>query len=285
MKPFSFLLLFLSFCVVASAQTRLTGTVVDGRGRSVEYVNVGIEGTRTGVTSDGQGRFSLTIPDSLTDRTLYVSHITYEPKRVPIRELSNEEPLVIELSERAFAIPEVVVRPGRPRYRRVGGRGVRFPLPPGTMHMGFGYNTEGNPNYMAEIGTVLKIREPLLVEEVSFPVESSIDSLLLRVNLYQIESDSVFTPLHRNPFYVLILPGKTDWTYTVDVSESKVVARPGKILVTFQEVDAYQKKTSFAMPFYFGRSYSRRAVDSPFEKIDEVPLAVGFQLYGRVLPE
>jgi hypothetical protein len=265
----------------ATAQTRLVGRVVNARGQSVEYVNVGIEDTQTGVVSDNLGNFSLTIPDSLASGTLFVSHITYEPRRIPLPEVLRraQEPLTIELSERAFEIPPIVVHGGRPRYRRVSG-GMRIPLP-GTMYV----NTrsgEVNTPRSSEIGTVLNIREPLLISEVSFPVKSSTDSLLMRINLYQIENDTTFIPLHNVPFYVLIEPEKTDWKYTVDVSEALLVARPGKVLVSFEKVE-FRKDVFVRMPFHFGDVYRREPSDTGFRKA-KIP-AIGFQLYGRVLPE
>lgn len=293
MRLLLFFCLFSLFLSAAQAQ-RIAGSIVDRQGRSVEYVNVGVEGTQTGVVSDGQGRFALTIPDSLAGGTLYVSHITYEPKRIPLREAlrqgANGEPLTIELAERAFAIPEIVVRPRRPRYRQVGGGGVRVALPPG-ISIAWGISTERKENQeetailMREHGTVLKIREPLLIEEVSFAVNSCTDSLLFRVNLYQIENDTVFTPLHRIPFYVLVEPSKKEWIYGVDVSEGTVVARPGNILVSLEQIYSYGKKGSewFVPVLYFGEARHRDRFQPEFRRSD--PIHMDLQVYGRVLPE
>jgi hypothetical protein len=288
MKPGLSILLFFVFYSAAPAQTRLAGRVVDAQGRSVEYVNVGIEDTQTGVVSDKQGRFSLTIPDSLAGGTLFVSHITYEPRRIPLREVSGraEEPLTIELSERAFEIPQVVVHGGRPRYRQIG-RGVRAPLPhfPGM----FSSSPEDDDlGWQEELGAALNVRDPLLVEEIRFPVEFCSDSLLLRFKIYQIEDVARFTLLHNTPFYALILPDRDNRIYTIDVSdvsEIPVVARPGTVLITVEKVDDYNKEISFWMPIYFGESYRRWGLnDGNLVKLPTY-IRLGIELYGRVLPE
>ncbi len=131
----------------------------------------------------------------------------------------------------------------------------------------------------------MKIRKSLWIEEVSFLVESCSDSLLLRVNLYQIEGDTVFTPLHRIPFYVLLLPGRSEQVYTVDVSEGTVVASPGNILITIQPADFLLKGALFSTPLYLGKTYARRTIDSPFKKDEAIAVKIDFQVYGRLLSE
>lgn len=276
-------LLFVLFTLSAAGQTRVRGRITDDSGKSVEYVNVGIENSQTGVTSDGRGHFSLIVPDSLAEGTLYISHLTYEPRRIPLRELlwRPTEPVVVELSERAFAIPQITVRPGRLRYRRVGGRGVRVP---GDTKLLFTDRPNHNVESMAELGTALNIREPLLIQTVSFPIGSCTDSLLLRVNLYRLEADSVTVPLHSTPFYVYVLPG-WEGIYEVDVSSVPIVARPGRMLVVFEHANPGKKPIEVSMPFYFGESlYRRSKFETEIKKLG-FPFHIGLQVYGRVLPE
>ncbi len=147
-------------------------------------------------------------------------------------------------------------------------------------------NNAGNWESMSEFGTALDIKDPLLIENISLPIESSTDSILFRLILYQIDGDSIFTPLHRDPFYVPIVPSQESKTYTMDVSSVPVVARPGKILVAIEQVDAYEKGVSVGIPVYFGKPFYRRNIFHPhFKRIDMIKFSLGFQVYGRVLPE
>ena len=58
-KPIIFLLM-LCCSLVALAQTKITGTVLDGENEPLIGASVVIEGARTGVTTDADGRFTVT---------------------------------------------------------------------------------------------------------------------------------------------------------------------------------------------------------------------------------
>ena len=49
-------------CMTGTAQTIVTGQVVNERGESIEYVSIGFEEDSVGVISDAKGNFELTIP-------------------------------------------------------------------------------------------------------------------------------------------------------------------------------------------------------------------------------
>ena len=268
MRKALFLLLF-PLTLPAFSQ-RITGKITDTAGNPVEYVNIGVENSQTGMISDENGRFSLTVPDSLASANLYISHISYETKLIPVRELPAEE-FIIELTQRAFAVPEIVVRPGR--YRKVEPPvfDLLFPTPGyWTIYTKERLAAEGKDedsvgDYLRELGASFRIKDPMLIDKVYFEVSSATDSLLIRVNAYSIENDTVFTPLHTLPLYVMITPTAHPEEYAVDVSEAMIVAPAGKILITLQQIRPYGGVTYIRLPARSGTIYSRTASDYTFK--------------------
>jgi len=90
---------------LSSIQETITGTVTDAEsGKTLPGVNILIKGTSTGVSTDANGNFELTV-SSLQD-TLVVSYIGYQTKEVPINGRTNVE---IELAPEAIMGEEMVV--------------------------------------------------------------------------------------------------------------------------------------------------------------------------------
>lgn len=83
---------------------RVTGKVLDSTGTPLEGVNIIIEGTTKGTTTNSFGNFSI---DMLPYNSLYFSYVGLKPVS---RMITTELPLTIVLQEdEAYAFPEVVV--------------------------------------------------------------------------------------------------------------------------------------------------------------------------------
>ncbi len=100
--------MFLAACLLsatswASAQVRLTGTVVSAEdGQPVVGASVIVPGTKVGVVTDMDGKFSLTVPEG--KKKLRVSSIGMDPQEVPVKD--NQR---IVLQSNSSALNEVVV--------------------------------------------------------------------------------------------------------------------------------------------------------------------------------
>lgn len=83
----------------------ITGTVTDAEtGDSLPGVNVFVEGTSVGTSTDAEGKFSLSVADTVS--TLTFSYIGYKTKKVPIQ---NQEDLNIQLESKTSLLSDVVV--------------------------------------------------------------------------------------------------------------------------------------------------------------------------------
>ena len=223
---FLFFILFLLSAVLPCRAQQIEGIVRNSAGQTVEYVSIGINGKNVGTVSGSDGRFCLTVPDSLDDRELSFSHISHGNLSLPVYELKRrctaEGGLNLTLPDSPFEIRPVVVRKKQPRMRRLYSAGI--PFPNGSVSHCIPSNRRDstqNPRLAGEeFGVVLHTDRPTWIKEVSFTVLSnSFDTLIFRIGIYKIEADSSFTPLIRKPFYIDIDKTNERTDYICDISE------------------------------------------------------------------
>lgn len=94
--------LFVSASVLAQTRT-LTGTVEDEQGEPLAGVSVKHQGAKTGVGTDIDGRYSITVDNNTV---LVFSYIGYEPKTVKV---GNQSVINIVLKEDVKSLEDVVV--------------------------------------------------------------------------------------------------------------------------------------------------------------------------------
>jgi TonB-linked SusC/RagA family outer membrane protein len=94
----------LSVQALFAQQTSITGVVTDNNGETLPGVNISIQGTTTGVVSDGEGRYRISVPGSET--VLSFSFIGYVTQEIAV---GDRREINVSLSEEATSIEEVVV--------------------------------------------------------------------------------------------------------------------------------------------------------------------------------
>lgn len=105
-------------------ELRIKGIVTDSvSGEPLPYVSIIVKGTTTGAATDLDGHFTLTAPASASGKVLEVSYLGYSTKQVPLK---SGQSLSIQLAPTGIALNEVVVKPGRERYRRRDNPAVAF---------------------------------------------------------------------------------------------------------------------------------------------------------------
>ena len=82
----------------------VTGTVNDTNGETLPGVNIVVKGTTTGVVTDFNGKYSITVPN--TDAVLQFSFIGYITQEIAV---SNQTIIMVTMSEDVAQIDEVVV--------------------------------------------------------------------------------------------------------------------------------------------------------------------------------
>ena len=112
------------FSLEGQNEIRIKGLVTDSvSGEPLPYVSIIVKGTTTGAATNLDGRFSLTVPSSASGKMLEVSYLGYSTKQVPLK---SGQSLSIQLAPTGIALNEVVVKPGRERYRRRDNPAVAF---------------------------------------------------------------------------------------------------------------------------------------------------------------
>ena len=106
----SFLLLVFILTGTAGAQT-VSGTVTDTEGEPLTGVNVSVQSTFLGTTTDSEGRFDLRVPFDGSPRTLVFSFVGFQTVTREVSEPSTD--LQMEMPLGVFKADEVVVSASR----------------------------------------------------------------------------------------------------------------------------------------------------------------------------
>ena len=105
LKGATFLLLSLLFTSILSAQEKtVTGTITDKSGVSIPGVNISIKGTTTGVITDLDGKFTLTVPSK--DALLFITSVGFVNQEILV---GDQGVFTIQLEEDIQELSEVVV--------------------------------------------------------------------------------------------------------------------------------------------------------------------------------
>jgi len=88
------------------ADRPISGTVLDENGAGLPGVTVVLKGTTVGTTTDGEGRFSLVVPDGTAAPTLAISSIGYVKQEIAV---GSNATFSVKLAPDTQALNEVVV--------------------------------------------------------------------------------------------------------------------------------------------------------------------------------
>lgn len=122
LKRLLLLLLFLPVPQLVSAQHKLEGRVIDSQTQeSLPFVNILINGGRSGVISDIDGRFSINHPAPID--FLQLSYVGYEALRFEV--VAGIQKVRISMQKKAFGLEEVAIVAGENPAHRVVREAVR----------------------------------------------------------------------------------------------------------------------------------------------------------------
>jgi len=109
---FFFLLASGSFVLSAQHKTTIEGTVCDkSSGKGVEFANLSVIGYATGTTTDGMGKFKLSVDPKKQD-VVVISHINYHKQEFKINDSLHADNIRIYLSPKETLLTDVVISSG-----------------------------------------------------------------------------------------------------------------------------------------------------------------------------
>ena len=211
MRP-TYLIFLLLLGNILQAQTVVFGKITDAEfNEPLPYVNIGIPGAGIGTVSDEQGYYLLEIPLDKINDSLYFSMVGFAFQSFKIDQIegTNEKLLNVLLKPETTALKEVVLTSGKWEPIAVGNKTESKLVTTGftTNHLG---------NEIAQFVRVKKQR-PTLIQKLWLSIaENSIESVILRLNIYLEEEGFPGENILQEPIY-LELPNDPQ-TITVDLT-------------------------------------------------------------------
>ncbi|MDR2936808.1 MAG: carboxypeptidase-like regulatory domain-containing protein [Rikenellaceae bacterium] len=285
-------LLLAAFILLSNALSlnaqEIKGICVNPSGGRAEYVSIGIEGTYTGITSDGKGNFSIVIPDSLSGRALTFAHLSYQTQTIPINRLKQEaalartagKPLTITLTDNAFTITPITVNPQKLRLKNLNSRGVLIPRGIALHQRPSKFKDPARAAWELNFGTLLELKAKTWIREIDFDiVANTFDTLVMRVAVYRKEGD-LFIPLMGKPHYVGVPRSTERQEARIDLSKYDIMAH-GIVYVGLERVEM-SARGQLAFPLYYGggRLYLHNMATGMSER---QIIGIGFLVKGSVL--
>ena len=102
-------LFLIAFVCSLSAQTKVSGTIVDKANRPIPFANVAFKNSSIGAVSNENGVFYL--ESSTTNKTIIINSIGYTDREITLEKASNYN-LRIQLNE-VLTLNEVVIYKGK----------------------------------------------------------------------------------------------------------------------------------------------------------------------------
>ena len=257
--------LVLVYAVVAAAQVKVKGRVCDTNGRGIEYVSINVDSLFA--ISDAEGAFEMDVPKGHTAPMVF-RHISYRSQEVPF-DAYKSGCVNVDLEEDAYELPPLLVSNKKLKEKTVSYKGVKMP---GDV----AFNNISHTVY--EIGPVISNKKDYIIKNLHFKVEEcTYTNCTIRIVIYEI-SRGEYTPIQRNPIY-MVFSDKSQFTeHTVEVKEEIMLKKGHRYYVGVAMVSS-NGKGSIHFPAYLHSGYIRNSATGQTYKL---PATLGISMKGVV---
>jgi len=171
-----------------------TGTVYSMDDKSpIGFVNIGIPSRNIGTVSDELGHFAIKIDSLYFSDSIKFSMIGYEAKTFLVKQFIANSVHDVYLTKITFQLNEIEVIHHRTQKIMLG-----FPITPNNVSSGWAYNDLG-----CEMGIAVAVKWKVLVNNINLNIAScTFDSVIYRLNIYELRNDSVFQNILTKPIYL-----------------------------------------------------------------------------------
>lgn len=245
------------FSSFVHGQYLITGKVTDSEHQPIPYVNIGFAGTFIGTVSTAQGDFSLSlneIPEKAIPLTF--SCMGYASREVQLSAEPINQILQVQMEARSIELQELIVKSGAFKKREYGNNDETT-----AMKTNLAISDKPNMNLGAQIGRKFRLGDTEnYVSKLKFYVAfNNFDSLLIRVNFYEIESGKPGRQLNSKQIVRHVINHKRGWV-TFDLEDENIVLS-GTIVAAIEWIGAGQRGSAFGlninMPALFQTHYYR----------------------------
>jgi hypothetical protein len=255
MKIFILIISQILLSHIAQAEYLVKGKVTNEQDQPIPFVNIGFVGTSIGTVSTVNGNFVLNLTE-IPDKSipLRISCMGFEPVDLVLTAEIITQPVNVKLKEKTLLLEEMVVKPGKLKTKEYGNDSENT-----SMKTNLAISDKPNMNLGAEIGRKFRLgKEPNFLSKMKFYVGyNNFDTLMIRVNFYEIKSGKPENTLHHQPIVRQVVNHKSGWV-TFDLEEEDIVLS-GSIVASIEWIGASKKGNNFglniSMPALFQTHY------------------------------
>lgn len=270
---FLILLFFCSFVQIAKGLA-FEGIVANSITKEpLPYSNVGILNKNVGTVSDENGAFKLDISEMSSTDTIRISYIGYETLDI-LGFNADSEKTIIELKPHEFQLPEVQII-NRKAKTFIVGNTVKWD------RISYSYMSK---QLGAEFGTLIKLNKPALLGDIRFHViKTTLDSLALRVNIYDVVNGLPCNNLLKEP--IIIRPKNVAGDVIVDLSDYNIVLDDDFVicLENFKKLGNSKSGIKISAGMFNNLSYQRLGSQGKWYKIRFKKINVGVGLSVKMI--
>ena len=246
MKSLLAILLLVSMNAMSQSQA---GVVLNGKDRSpVPFAKIGIMGKGIGTIADENGRFTLVVDKKYGKDKIRFSCIGYSSYDISVADYKHMDNKTILLQQRPADTATMKQPTANAKVKTYGSFGTND-------------NIEINGGLPgSEVGVVFNFKESSLLDKLMVKIQSnSVDTLLYRVNVYNVIGDGKFELMLKKPIYYKSASGDlVDKTITIDLSNDNVLVKGSK-LITIEQLKNFGNGDLKFSGIKNGKSYARKA--------------------------
>lgn len=235
---------------------------------ALPFVSIGIPGKSVGTVAQLNGSFKITISDNFNNDTLKFSMIGYKPEFIIVDQFKNKAAngqFYIQLKPEEKALETVIIRPRDVKNATLGND---FDSP--SISAGFTTDDLGS-----ELGTVMKVKDNKEYYLKSCGINFAkivYDSIIFRINIYDLENGLPGELLHQIPIYI---------TANKDQRKAVVDLKPYNIVITddfvmslewLQDLPEKTKAVMFCAGFFGNKIVYRQTAQDIWR---DFPIGIG----------
>lgn len=240
-------LTLVSAASVAFSQSLVAGQIKNQKGEALAYANIGIKGGKLGAVSGTDGRFSISIPDSLLNDSLTFTSIGFKDKSYLIKSLTNKKDVEIILEDKITSLAEVRITNVKLKQYKLGitGRTPMISIP----------SKSYQKNDVLEQARIIHLKKPAKIINANiFVLSESKKEVSVRINFYAVENDKPGKRLIEKSIIRKAIIGK-GW-FSVDLKDDDIYLSQD-FVVSFEYLPSAQSSILFAAKMGAADSFLR----------------------------
>lgn len=262
-----------TFATLANAQV-LKGIVINARtAEPVPFANIGILNKNVGTVTSEDGSFQLDVSKLAANDTLRVSCIGYQKLDISGSKANSGNETTIRMQPQDVQIPPVQVRYTKTKHVILGNTNKSHAFVADASGIQLGN----------EFGTLIKIKHPGQLEQIRFHIVSTtFDSLVFRLNIYDVVNGFPGQNLLREPIY--IRPAIKTGDVIIDISKYNIFLDENVVvcLETIKKAGCEKSKFYLSLAAVSNPSFSRPSSQGKWELLQYKKIKFGWGLNVRM---